>query len=119
MKKLVIALAVSAAALVGGSAASAASNGVKAKADRGVSQSTDISSQHRHHHGMVTGIITGGTVIIVRTTGTAIIAGTAISGRTATTAAGRASPSALAAADIAAGRPQSPQRCGLFSFWNR
>jgi Ni/Co efflux regulator RcnB len=51
MKRLVIALAVSAAALVGGSAANAASNDVKAKADRGVSQSTDISSQHRHHHG--------------------------------------------------------------------
>lgn len=77
---------------------------------------------------MVTGIITGDTVIIVRTTGTAIIArtmgtaiiaritGTAMRGRTATTAAGRASPSALAAADIAAGKPQSPQRCGLFSF---
>ena len=68
---------------------------------------------------MVTGIITGDTVIIARTMGTAIIAritGTAMRGRTATTAAGRASPSALAAADIAAGKPQSPQRCGLFSF---
>ena len=56
---------------------------------------------------MVTGIITGDTVIIVRTTGTAIIARitcTAMRGRTATTAAGRASPSALAAADIAAGK---------------
>jgi Ni/Co efflux regulator RcnB len=51
MKRLVIALAVSAAALVGGSAANAASNDVKAKADKGVSRSTDISSQHRHHHG--------------------------------------------------------------------
>ena len=73
-------------------------------------------------------MVTGGTVIIVRTTGTVIIAritgtaiiarttGTAITARTATTAAGRASPSALAAADIAAGKRQSPQRCGLFSF---
>ena len=36
MKKLVIALAVSAAALVGGSAANAASNDAKARADKGV-----------------------------------------------------------------------------------
>ena len=69
--------------------------------------------------GTATIVRTTGTVIIARITGTAIIArttGTAITARTATTAAGRASPSALAAADIAAGKRQSPQRCGLFSL---
>ena len=55
MKKLLIAMAVSAAALVGGSAANAADNGVKAKDRAGVTHSsTDFSSQrrhwHRHHH---------------------------------------------------------------------
>ena len=54
MKKLAIAFAVGAAALLGGSAANAADNTVKAKAAIDVSQqSTDFSSRGRHwrHHG--------------------------------------------------------------------
>lgn len=51
MKKLAIAFTVGAAALMGGSAAYAAENVVKAKPSTAVTQSpTDISSQHRHHH---------------------------------------------------------------------
>jgi hypothetical protein len=57
MKKLAIAFAVGAAALMGGSAAYAADNAVKAKPGTDVTQSriatqssTDISSQHRHRH---------------------------------------------------------------------
>ncbi len=55
MKKLAIIFAVGAAALLGGSAANAADNTVKAKAATDVTQSsTDISSRHRHwrryHH---------------------------------------------------------------------
>jgi hypothetical protein len=50
MKKLIIAMAVGAAALLGGSAANAADNRVKAKAATDVTQSsTDISSRGRHH----------------------------------------------------------------------
>jgi len=49
MKKLAIAFAVSAAALLGGSAANAADNTVKAKAATDVSQSTDFSSRGRHY----------------------------------------------------------------------
>jgi hypothetical protein len=57
MKKIAIVLAVGAAALLGGSAASAADNAantVKAKAGTAVDQSTDFSShkrkyRHRHH----------------------------------------------------------------------
>ncbi|MEA2913104.1 MAG: hypothetical protein QOJ15_5185 [Bradyrhizobium sp.] len=49
MKKLAILFAVSAAALLGGSAANAADNTVKAKAATGVTQSTDISSRGRHY----------------------------------------------------------------------
>src|SRR3979490_1653228 len=49
MKKLAIIFAVGAAALLGGSAANAADNTVKAKAATDVTQSsTDISSRHRH-----------------------------------------------------------------------
>ena len=59
MKKLAIAFAVGAAALLGGSAANAADNTVKAKAATDVTQqSTDFSSRGRHyrhygyrHHG--------------------------------------------------------------------
>ena len=47
MKKLAIVFAVGAAALLGGSAANASDNTVKAKASTGVSQSTDFSSRHR------------------------------------------------------------------------
>jgi hypothetical protein len=51
MKKLFIAMGVSAAALLGGSAANAADNTVKAKAATDVTQSsTDISSRRRYHH---------------------------------------------------------------------
>ena len=51
MKKLFIAMAVSAAALLGGSAANAADNTVKAKTATDVTQSsTDISSRRRYHH---------------------------------------------------------------------
>jgi len=55
MKKLAIVFAVGAAALLGGSAANAADNTVKAKAATDATQSsTDISSRHRHwrryHH---------------------------------------------------------------------
>jgi hypothetical protein len=55
MKKLLIAMTVGAAALVGGSTANAADNGVKPKGGADVTQSsTDFSSQrrhwHRHHH---------------------------------------------------------------------
>ena len=55
MKSLFIAMAVGAAALLGGSAANAADNTVKAKAATDVTQSsTDFSSRHRHwrryHH---------------------------------------------------------------------
>jgi hypothetical protein len=50
MKTLAIALAVGAAALLGGSAANAADNTVKAKASADVTQtSTDISSRGRHY----------------------------------------------------------------------
>ena len=58
MKKLAIVFAVGAAALMGGSAANAADNAVKAKSETGAAQtSTDFSAQHRHwrhhhhHHG--------------------------------------------------------------------
>src|SRR5258708_8945324 len=54
MKKLFIAMAVGAAALLGGSAANAADNTVKAKAATDVTQSsissTDISSRRRYRH---------------------------------------------------------------------
>ena len=51
MKKLAIVFAVGAAALMGGSVASAADKSVKAKSSLGVTQSsTDISSRHRHGH---------------------------------------------------------------------
>jgi hypothetical protein len=51
MQKLAIVLAVGAAALMGGSAANAADNSVKAKNVPGVAQSsTDISAQKRHRH---------------------------------------------------------------------
>jgi hypothetical protein len=50
MKKLAIVFAASAAALLGGSAANAADNTVKAKAATDVTQSsTDISSRGRHY----------------------------------------------------------------------
>src|SRR6202521_5169837 len=50
MKKLFIAMAVGAAALLGGSAANATDNTVKAKAATDVTQSsTDISSRRRHY----------------------------------------------------------------------
>src|ERR1700692_1165661 len=50
MKKLAIAFAVGAAALLGGSAANAADNTVKAKAATDITQSsTDISSRGRHY----------------------------------------------------------------------
>jgi hypothetical protein len=49
MKKLAIVFAVGAAALLGGSAANAADNTVKAKAATDVTQSTDISSRGRHY----------------------------------------------------------------------
>jgi len=57
MKRLFIAMAVGAAALLGGSAANAADNTVTAKAATGMTQqSTDFSSRgrhyrHYHHHG--------------------------------------------------------------------
>jgi hypothetical protein len=52
MKNLAIVLAVGAAALLGGSAANASDNAVKAKAATGVTQSsTDISSRGRHWRG--------------------------------------------------------------------
>ena len=55
MKKLAIVFAVGAAALLGGSAANAADNTVKAKAATDLTQqSTDFSSRGRHygyHHG--------------------------------------------------------------------
>jgi hypothetical protein len=51
MKRLFIAVAVSAAALLGGSAANAADNTVKAKAATDVTQqSTDFSSNSRYRH---------------------------------------------------------------------
>jgi hypothetical protein len=51
MKKLAIVLAVGAAALIGGSAASAADNAAKSKPMPGVAQSsTDISARKRHRH---------------------------------------------------------------------
>lgn len=51
MKKLAIVLAVGAAALMGGSAANAADNLVKAQAPVAAKQvHTDISSRHRHGH---------------------------------------------------------------------
>src|SRR6266404_2341646 len=51
MKKLFIAMGISAAALLGGSAANAADSTVRAKAATDVTQSsTDISSRHRYHH---------------------------------------------------------------------
>jgi hypothetical protein len=49
MNKLCIAMAVSVAALLGGSAANAADNTVEAKAATDVTQSTDISSRGRHY----------------------------------------------------------------------
>src|SRR5712671_4280608 len=49
MKKLIIAMAVGAAALLGGSAANATDTTVKAKAATNVTQSTDISSRRRHY----------------------------------------------------------------------
>jgi hypothetical protein len=50
MKKLIIATAIGAAALLGSSAANAADNTVKAKAATDVTQSpTDISSQRRYY----------------------------------------------------------------------
>jgi hypothetical protein len=49
MKKLAIAIAVSAAALLGGSAANAADGAVNAKAAT-VAQSTDFSSRARHYY---------------------------------------------------------------------
>jgi hypothetical protein len=49
MKRLFIAVTVSAAALLGGSAANAADNTVKAKGATDVTQSTDISSRGRHY----------------------------------------------------------------------
>ena len=50
MKMLAIIFAVGAAALLGGSAASAADNTVKAKAVADVTeQSTDVSARRRHH----------------------------------------------------------------------
>ena len=48
MRKLAIVFAVGAAALLGGSAAHAADNTVKAKAATDASQSTDFSSHRRH-----------------------------------------------------------------------
>ena len=51
MRKLAIAVAVGAAALFGGFAANAADNTPKATIASGVSQNTDMSSQHRRHHG--------------------------------------------------------------------
>jgi hypothetical protein len=48
MKKLAIVLAVGAAALLGGSAANAVDNTVKAKAATDASESTDFSSHRRH-----------------------------------------------------------------------
>jgi hypothetical protein len=57
MKRFLIAVAVSAAALLGGTAANASDNTVKAKAATDVTQSsTDFSSRHRyyrhyHHYG--------------------------------------------------------------------
>src|SRR5712664_4191630 len=51
MKKLAIVFAVGAAALLGGSAANAADNTVKAKAATDVTQSsTDISSRNHYRH---------------------------------------------------------------------
>jgi len=50
MKKLAIIFAVGAAALLGGSAADAADNAVKAKAATDITQqSTDLSSRGRHY----------------------------------------------------------------------
>jgi Ni/Co efflux regulator RcnB len=55
MKKTMIALAIGAAALMGGSAANAAgadaAKSTTAKPAAGINQSTDISAQRRHHHG--------------------------------------------------------------------
>ena len=52
MKRLFIAMAVGAAALLGGSAANAADNTLKAKAATGVTQSaTDFSSHRRYYRG--------------------------------------------------------------------
>src|SRR6478735_7814125 len=51
MHQLFIAMGISAAALLGGSAANAADSTVKAKAATDVNQSsTDISSRNRYHH---------------------------------------------------------------------
>jgi hypothetical protein len=49
MKYLFVAMAVGAAALAGGTAANAANNSSAKQNAQG--QSTDISAQHRHHHG--------------------------------------------------------------------
>ena len=52
MKKLAIVIAVGAAALMGGSAASAADKAATPKSSAGIDQPlTDFSSQHRRHHG--------------------------------------------------------------------
>jgi len=50
MKKIVIAMAVAAAAVLGGSAAYAGNTDVKAKPDSAASQTTDLSARSRHHH---------------------------------------------------------------------
>ena len=49
MKKLAIVLAVGATAVIGSSAANAADYSGKAKVTAGVSESTDLSSRHRHY----------------------------------------------------------------------
>ena len=74
MKKLAIVFAVGAAALLGGSAANAADNTVKAKAATDVTQqSTDFSSRGRHYRHMATVVATDITAIVVtaHTTATA------------------------------------------------
>ena len=71
MKKLAIVFAVGAAALMGGSAANAADNSVKAKTSPDVTQSsTDISSRSATDIGaaITTTIATGATVITGRIT---------------------------------------------------
>jgi len=50
MKKIVIAMAVGAAAVLGGSAANAGTNELKANPGIEVSRSTDVSARSRHHH---------------------------------------------------------------------
>ena len=105
---------VGAAALLGGSAANAADNTVKAKAATDATQSTDISSRQRHYR------LTGCTVTVIIATRARIIkamamlpariipvtprAGIMAAGRTtvAATAAVRSSASASVAAALAA-----------------